>query len=287
MNSTERILITGGSGHLAQLTIEHLLSAGAKNLITTTRNPEKLQHLTKRGVEVRPADFNDAKALAEAFRGATRLLLISTMDIGSRAEQHKNAIEAAKKAGVKYIIYTSWPNTDTSPALVAPDHAATEALIRKSGLKYMFLRNNLYAENLLHTLPNAIEMGKLYGCAADGKVAYVLRDDCAKAAAGALINAEKFENQIVDVSGPTAYSYSELMTLLSEVTGQKVEYVDLKPAEFKALAMKSGLPETFADLFVSFDRAIKKGDAAKVSDGVQRLSGESARDIHEFLKANF
>src|SRR3989344_104739 len=287
MASNERILVTGASGHLGQLVLENLLKSGQKDLIGTTRSPDKLAHLTQKGVEIRAADFNNISSLVEAFRGATRLLLISTADIGQRIEQHKNAIDAAKKAGVKHIFYTSWPNTERSPALVAPDHAATENFIKESGLKYTFLRNNPYTQNLFYSLPNAIESGKLFGCAGDGKVSYVMREDCAAAAAGALINAEKYENTYFDITGPKAYSYPELLNVLNEVTGKKVTYIDISPEDFKAGAISSGLPELYAQLFVSFDLAAKQGDSGLVTDAVQKLSGKPAADIHAFLKANF
>lgn len=287
MASRERILVTGASGHLGQLVLEDLLKAGQRDLIGTTRDPDKLAHLAQKGVEIRAADFKNTSSLVEAFRGATRLLLISTADVGHRIDQHKNAIDAAKKAGVKHIIYTSWPNTENSPALVAPDHAATEKLIKESGLKYTFLRNNPYTENLFYTLPNAIESGKLFGCAGDGKISYVMRADCASAAAGALINAEKYENIHFDITGPKAYSYPELLKVLNEVTGKKVTYIDLSPEEFKAGSINSGLPELYAQLFASFDLAAKQGDSGRVTDAVQKLSGKAAIDIHAFLKANF
>ena len=287
MSQNERILVTGASGQLAQLTLSTLLKAGQKNLIATTRNPEKVNALGYDEVDVRSADFKTPSGLANAFEGATRLLLISTPDIGaSRVEQHKNAVTAARAAGVKHIIYTSCTNPETSPAIVAPDHAATENSIKESGLKYTFLRMNCYAQFLMYSLPAAIETGTLFGCAGTGKIAYVNREDCAKAAAGALINAGQFENTYLNVSGPEAYSHADIASLVSDIKHTKVVYQDLSPEDYKAALVKTGLPELYAELFASFDLSVKNGDTAAVTDAVQKLSGKPPARLPEFLKAN-
>ena len=117
-------LVSGASGHLGQLVINNLLETHkipAKQIIATTRNPEKLANLAAKGIQVRAADFDNTAKLVEAFKGATRLLLISTdaMDRpGRRLEQHTNAIAAAEKAGVSHVIYTSMPNPENSPLLM-------------------------------------------------------------------------------------------------------------------------------------------------------------------------
>jgi len=278
-----KILITGASGKLGQLVVETLIQKGEKNFIVTTRNPEKLMSLTKQGIEVRAADFTDSRTLKEAFRGADRLLLISTDAIGSRIEQHKNAIVAAKNAGVQHIIYTSWPDPEKSVAAVSAEHLATEKLIKESGMKYTILRNYAYAENLLMSLPNALEMGAYYGVAGDGKVAYVTRHDCAQAAVGALLSNENV-NSTLNISGAKAYSYSEVMNLVEEVTGKKVPYIDLTEKDFKSALVKSGLPEQFASLLVSFDLSYKNRDLEGISTAFEKLVGKKPTDLKEFLR---
>src|SRR5207302_4793621 len=130
---------------------------GQTNLNGTTRSPEKPADFTKKGVEMRTADFAQPEGLADAFKGATRLLVMSTTEVGRRAQQQKHAIDAAKKAGVRHIMSTSLVDTEQSIAAVAPDHVATESHLKQSGLHYTFLRNNTYSENLLFSLPKAIE----------------------------------------------------------------------------------------------------------------------------------
>lgn len=284
MKMTERILVTGASSHLGQLVVEELLNAGQRDLIAMPRTWKNVDLFSARGVDVRSADFYDPVGLVEEFRGVSRLLLISTLNFGERLAQNRNAIEAAKRAGVRHIVYASYPNLENAPAASTAEHRETEKLIKASGLKYTFLRNHIFAEKLQFTLPRALETGTLYGCAGDGRVAYVTRRDCAAAAAGALLYAEGVENAIFDLTGPKAYSHRELAELASEMTGKSVSYVDLPAERFKASLVDSGIPELFVPIFVGFDLATERGNLGKVTGSVQKLTGKPAQDIGEVLK---
>ena len=285
--SSDTLLVTGASGHLGRLVLESLLSrkGSSAKIIATTRDPQKLADFAQRGVEVRAADFAKPETLLEAFKGATRLLLISTDAIGSRTEQHRNAIEAAKKAGVRHVLYTSYPNPGEAPALVAPEHHQTEEIIKKSGLSYTFLRNNLYSENLLGSLAGAFKAGAMIGSTSGGKTAYVTRADCAAAAAGALASSDT-SNRALDITGPDALSAAEIAKIASDIIGRPLPYIDMPDSDFKAALVKSGLPEIWADVYVSFDATARKGLAAGVTDNVAKLSGRPAQDLRSFLKAN-
>jgi NAD(P)H dehydrogenase (quinone) len=279
------VLVTGASGKLGSLVIQDLLKSKKVKIIATTRSVAKLTSLHEAGVSVRAANFSEPQNLTAAFQGASSLLLISTDELGSRVAQHKNAIEAAVKAGVKHIVYTSWPSPETSLASVGAEHAATEELIKKSGLSYTILRNFNYADNLLHTIETAKSMGALYGSAGAGKVAYVTRQDCAHAAAAALIS-DSDKNQILNITGPEALSYEDVARLASEFTQQDIKYKDLPAEEFKAGLTKSGLPEVWAELFVSFDLAARAQEGSQTSSSVFDLTGKKPQALKEFLKAN-
>ncbi len=182
------LLVTGASGHLGRHVIELLLEARAGTIIATTRTPEKLADFSAQGVLVRQADFNDPASLSEAFAGVDRLLLISTDVLGEpglRLRLHRAAIKAAQEAGVSHVVYTSLvgPGPD-SPVLFAPDHYGTETALADSTLDWTVLRNNIYAEILLGSLGQAMQTGQLFSAAAQGKTAYVTREDCASRGRG-------------------------------------------------------------------------------------------------------
>ncbi len=117
------------------------------------RNPAKARALSQQGVVVRRADYSDEAALTAALQGVDKLLLISSSEVGQRAVQHRNVINAAKAAGVKFIAYTSLLHADTSPLGLAAEHIETEQMLADSGIAYALLRNGWYTENYLASAP--------------------------------------------------------------------------------------------------------------------------------------
>jgi NAD(P)H dehydrogenase (quinone) len=286
--SEQTLLITGGSGHLGRRVLELLLAAKVGKLVTTTRTPEKLADLAARGVDVRQADFDNPATLPAAFAGVDRLLLISTDSFnypGQRVDQHNASIAAAVAAGVKHLLYTSFVRTQPgNPAAVAPDHYATEQALIASPLDYTLLRNNLYSDNLLMSLPQAIAMGQLFSAGNGGKTAYVTREDCARAAAAALA-ATTTGRQTLNITGPQALSDAEIAQLASEISGRPVQFVPLSVADKRAGMIGAGLPPAVADLLLSFEVATAQGFVADVSTAVTDLTGVAPQSVRDFLLA--
>jgi NAD(P)H dehydrogenase (quinone) len=288
-NHKPTLLVTGVSGHLGRRVVELLLEQGAGPLVVTTRSPDKVADLAARGVTVRRADFEDPASLTDAFRGVDRALLISTDALdrpGRRLAQHRNAVAAARQAGVSHLVYTSLPEPGPdSPIVVAADHRGTEEAIVASGLSHTILRNHFYADLLLFSLPRAVQTGELVAAAGDGASAYVTRDDCARAAAAAL--ASTFAGtRVLDVSGPAAITHAELATITSNVTGRPVRYVPIPADALRAGMIAAGLPEGVADLYVSFDVGTARGFLAGASTAVADLTGTPPTPLASFLAAN-
>ena len=160
------IVITGATGQLGRLVIQSLLNKlPASQIVAAVRNPARAADLAALGVQVRKADYTDPALLEAAFQGAEKVLLISSSEIGQRAAQHRNVIDAAKKAGVSLVAYTSILHADRSPLGLAAEHAATEAYLRESGLPHVLLRNGWYTENYLASVPPALQHGAFIGSA--------------------------------------------------------------------------------------------------------------------------
>lgn len=288
-NQGTTLLVTGASGNLGRRVVELLLEAGTApgNIIATTRTPDSLADFANRGVIVRRADFDDPGSLAEAFAGADRLLLISTSIFGEqRVRQHLAAVNAAEDAGVKHVVYTSLMNPGPdSPVVLAPDHHATETALSDSGLSWTVLRENLYAETLIQTLSQAVQMGQLFSAAGDGKAAYITREDCARASAAALVSS--FEGRrTLDITGPEALSQADLAALASNLTGKPVTYVPLETKVMIDNMVAVGLPPFIAELLVSFNTAIAQGKFATVSSAVADLTGKAPISVADFLAAH-
>lgn len=280
------LLVTGASGKLGKRVIELLLAAGER-VVAGTRDPGKLADLAAQGVPVRRVDFDD-EALPAAFAGIDRVLIISTDALdrpGRRGDQHVRAIAAAKEAGVKHIVYTSLHNPVDSAVTLAPDHVRSERALADSGVGYTVLRNALYAENLLGSLPGAVASGKLITAQGTGGASYVTREDCARAAAAAL--ASDFDGKrTLDITGPAAITGDELARLAADVTGRPVVHSAIPAGHLREGLLGHGLPAPIADLLVSFDVAIANGEYQRVSPAVAELTGRAPAPLADFLGAN-
>jgi NAD(P)H dehydrogenase (quinone) len=284
-------LVTGASGHLGQAVINHLLTTyeiPANKVIATTRDVAKLAELAAKGVNVRDADFDDEAQLTKAFAGATRLLLISTSNLepGVRLGQHIRAVNAAEKAGVSHVVYTSLPRAETSAVLFAPDHAGTEKALAASKLTgWTVLRNNWYFENLFHSMPQALKSGTQYSAAGQGKVAHIARDDLARAAASAL-SSDKGGKTVNTLSGAKEYTTDEIAKLVSAATGKPLAVVQVPVEGLVQGMLGAGLPEVVARTFASFDVAIAKGDLSGNAGDYKALTGAEPQSFEAWLKAN-
>lgn len=288
---SDKLLITGVNGQLGRLVIKHLLEdqkVPASDIIAVTRKPEAVADLAAKGIDVRKGDFDDAASLDAAFKGADRILIISTDAVGvpgKRAEQHKTAVAAAAKSGAKRILYTSMPGPETSEVLFAPDHTATEKAITESGVPYTILRASWYQEGLLGSLPNVVKSGKWVTATKGGKLPHLSREDIAAGAAGALANPPA-ESGVHTLTGDTSRSYAEIAALVTKVTGKPIEIVNVEDDAYAEGLRSAGLPAPIADLVTSIERNIRKGNFDIVTDEAERFAGRKPQTLEAFLDKN-
>ncbi len=285
------LTITGASGNLGRSVAETLLATDGiapADVVLLTRAPDKLADLAARGAEVRRADFSDPSTLEAAFAGATRVLIVSTDEIGpARVAQQQAAIDAAKAAGAQLIAYTSIPNPnpETNPAGVAADHHATEQALVASGVPYTFLRNALYSEFRIPEAQGAVAQGVFAYNTGDGASAYVSRADCARAAAAVLAGGDEHANAIYDITGPETLTGTELAAIYATVSGTPVSGMSVDDAAFIAGATDHGLPQPVAELLASFGRAIREGQLDQCSGDVAALTGSEPISLATVLEA--
>lgn len=284
-HSHASILVTGASGQLGRATVAELLRRGADRVIAGTRTPDKLQDLTAQGVEVRLVDFDRPDTLRAAFAGVERLAIISADNIeepGRRLAQHRAAVAAAAEGGVRHVVYTSAPFPYPTPgSSLINDHFWTEAALFAAPFEWTILRNSLYAELVLMNAGPAAQSGQLFSAAGGRGRAYVTRADCARALAGALLEAQGRE--VLDVTGPEAVTQDEVAALLGELTGKPVAHVEVPPAGLREGLAHAGLPPALAQALVDFDVSAAQGYHALVTPTVERLSGDKPATLRAFL----
>ncbi len=283
-----KILVTGASGNLGQAIIRHLLEtyhAPASDIVAASRDASKLSALGAKGVELRNADFDDAASLDAVFAGIDTALIISTDALavpGQRLTQHKSAVAAAAKAGVKHLAYTSMPNPDKSLVTFAPDHLGTEQAIKASGLPYTIIRNAWYNENYLHGMSHNLKAGQWFTAMADGKVSNISRDDCARAAAAVLAKG-KAENKTYTLTGPQSLNADEIAALVSAVAGKPLRVVKVSPADLQKGIEGAGLPGFVAEMLASADANIAAGNFDIVTSDYETLTGEKPQTSEAFF----
>ncbi|APA69199.1 SDR family oxidoreductase [Janthinobacterium sp. 1_2014MBL_MicDiv] len=278
------IVITGATGKLGQHVIASLLkSIPAGNIIAAVRNPAKAASLAAQGVQVRQADYNDGASLDAAFQGATKILLISSSEVGQRAQQHQNVIEAARRAGVALLAYTSVLRADTSPLGLAAEHVVTEAAIRASGLPYSFLRNGWYLENHTEHLAPVLEHGVVLGAAQQGRFSSAARADYA-AAAAAVLTAQQ-PQAIYELAGDHGFTLTDYAAEVARQSGKGIVYKDMPQADFKAALVGVGVPEGFADLLADSDAGAAQGGLEENGKQLSTLIGRPTTTLAEAVKA--
>jgi NAD(P)H dehydrogenase (quinone) len=273
----------------------------ASELILVTRKPQTLAHLAARGAQVRYGDFDDEESLEAAFAGGSRMLLISTLDVGERRRrQHTAAIQAAGAVGVQHIAYTSSVGIHPrSPAFVIADHLYTEELLKRSGTAFTILRDSQYAEVIVNMIaPIAIATGRWTSSAGEGCMAFVSKKDCV-AVAAAVLTTPGHEGATYEVTGPELLSFRDAARLAAEISGRPIEYVVVSHEEKQAEFDAAGIPRRYvegvlhersgpwaSEEMMSYERALGAGYFAICSHHVKLITGRPALSLRDVYLAN-
>ena len=276
-----KIAVTGATGQLGGFVVAELKKrVSADNIVALVRTPEKAAEL---GVEARAFDYTKPENLVDALSGIDRLVLISGNEIGQRAIQHTNVINAAKEAGVKWIVYTSLLRADSSTLNLAGEHLETEAKLKESGIEYTILRNGWYTENYTASIEGALAGGAFIGSAGDGKISSAARADYAEAAAVVITN-ESHKGKVYELAGDESYTLTDLAKEISSQSGKDIPYSNLPEAEYAKILEGFGLPEAFAGAIASWDVSASKDDLFDDTHQLSKLIGRPTTSLTESVK---
>lgn len=279
------IIVTAASGQLGRLVIAELLKrVPAEQIVAAVRDPGRVADLADQGVLVRHADYNDPASLEQAFEGATKVLLISSNDLGNRVPQHRNVIDAAVRARVSLLAYTSVLHADTSALGLAPEHRETEDAVRAAGVPYTLLRNGWYVENYTGALGGAVTHGALAGSAGEGRIAAAARADYAEAAAVVLTTVGPVE-QVYELAGDSGFTLPELAAEVSRQTGKNIPYHNLPQQDYLGLLLQIGLPAPLAELVADADAQAANGALFNDSKVLSKLIGRPTISLADAVKA--
>jgi len=294
-----KIVISGASGQLGRMITEQLaLRTAPERLILVSRSPDKLADWAAKGAQTRAGDYRDAASLDAAYAGAEVLMLISGLDIRHRVEQHRNAIAAAKRAGVKHIVYTSV--SGVHPMNRTPscgDHIVTERDLRESGLGHTMLRNQAYAEFMTSMAEVALRTGQWFHVGENGLFSPVSREDIALSAACILLEPERHNGVAYEITGPELLSFQDLASRFAQLYDRPIEYVPLSADEMYAKFDAWGAPrvgdprasdppvcfgsEELVENYVAWDELFH----AVMSHHVELITGKPATPLAEIMAA--
>jgi len=276
-----KIAVTGATGKLGQLVVENLKTKTAvENIIALVRTPSKAKNL---GVEVREFDYSQTASQVNSLKGIDTLLLISSNEIGQRAVQHRNVINSAKEASVKWIVYTSLLHADTSTLSLAGEHLETEKALKESGIPYTILRNGWYTENYTGSIPGAMAGGAFLGSAGDGKICSASRADFAEAAA-VILTGKGHQGNVYELAGDEAYTLTDLAKELSHQTGKNIPYQNLPELEYANILKSFGVPEGYAYAIAGWDISVSKGDLFDDSKTLSKLIGRPTTPLSKTIE---
>jgi NAD(P)H dehydrogenase (quinone) len=268
------LLVTGATGKLGHHVLTQL-RAQAPHLpvCALVRDVARAKTLAQIGVELRVGDYNAPAQLQQAMAGVSRLLLISSSDMGHRQAQHKAAIEAAKAAGVQHLVYTSLLHADSSALTVlAADHTQTETAIRNAQIPHTFLRNGWYLENYTENLAPALQHGAILGCAGAARICAAARADYA-AAAVAVLTQDGHVGKTYELAGDASFTMDELAQTVSRASGRPVAYQNLTEAEYEKTLQSFGLPSAVAHMLADSDTGAARGGLYDAGRALSKLIG--------------
>jgi NAD(P)H dehydrogenase (quinone) len=284
------IFVSGANGQFANAVIRNILAAGrGTSLVVGTRNVDSpyARELAQQGVSVRAADFRQPDLMRRALEGVAKALFIPTYDPNEvRLQQNLNAIEAARAAGVRHVVYASFLRAES--ALVEHSrlvHFPTEQAIRKSGLGFTILRHALYADIVVGDLRDTLASGLFRRPGGTSRSAYISRDDLGISAAQVLLREEPSGHVYTETMEQT-YSGVEVASIMAEVFGRPVRFQAVPAEDWPRYMTENwGVPAELSKSTVGTMQAVEAGEFDVVSTDYQAITGKPARSMRQFLEA--
>ena len=274
------ILVTGATGNVGSQVVQQLVASGIMPRVAV-RSMNKAESLKKAGAEPVEMDLERPETVQSALTGVDKVFLVSPF-VPNMVELTAILIEAAKKANVQQIVKLS--------ALAQPRialskwHSEMENAITSSNIPFTFLRPNGFMQNFVNAMAETIKSDNaFYLNAGDGKVSFVDTRDIASVAVAALITSGH-EGQSYTITGAEALSHAESASILSQVLGRTINYIDVPEDVVRQGMQGAGMPEPTVNALLELYASYKAGQAATVSPVVEQVTGKQPISFEQFAK---
>ncbi len=276
------ICVTGAGGTVGGEVIKQLESAEAPFRAAYFSN-EKADAARARGVDAVIIDYDRPESLRAAFQGCDRLFLLGPNAL-NQSELERNAVDAAKAAGVRHIVKQSVLGAVEESFSLAKVHRPVEKAIESSGLTWTFLRPNSFMQNVATFMGETIRTeGAFYSASGGAKVSHVDVRDIAAVAVKALTE-PNHEGKAYTLSGPEALTYDELASELSKVLGRSISHISLSPSDLKNGMLAEGMPEELADRMLDLERYFREDQASRITDDINQVTGRDPRRFAQYAR---
>ncbi|HZG91416.1 MAG TPA: NmrA family NAD(P)-binding protein [Pseudonocardia sp.] len=272
------VLVTGATGNVGRPVTVALVAAG-RQVRAAHRHPTDAAAVP--GAEPVAFDFTAPRTWPAAFAGVETLLLVRPPEISAVRRDLLPALDAARTAGVRHVVFLSLAGADRIPVL---PHATVEKWLRGSGLQWTFVRPSFFMQNLSTTHAGDIRAGTLNVPAGNGRTAFVDAHDVAAVAAAALLDPARHRGRAWTPTGPQALTYTEVADVLTDVLGRRVRYT--RPgirAYWRHARRELALPPGFAAVTAAIYTSARLGLAAGLTDDVRTVTGRAPGDLRAFV----
>lgn len=279
------IVVTGANGQLGKGIVNSLIKRiPPAQVVASVRDVEKATDLGSLGVKVRAGDFSQPQTLAASFQSADQVLIVSVDKLGNDARQmHRNAIEAARDAGAKRILYTSHMGAKPQSAFAAAaDHAVAEAVLAEMGIPFTALRHGFYAESAMHLIGKGFETGEIR-VPEDGPVSWTARADLADADAAILAGNGSITGTAPPLTASEAVTMADIAAMASELTDRTIKRVVVSDEEWIGSKVAVGVPRGMAELLLGAWIAARNGDFAATDPTLEKLIGRPPQTMRDVL----
>ncbi|KAK4958299.1 hypothetical protein LTR10_004725 [Elasticomyces elasticus] len=274
------IAVTGATGGVGGFVARNLVSRQLP-LRLLVRTPSRAPELPN--CEVHELSYSDHVATSAALKGVHTLFMVSASESSQRLDQHRCFVDAAVKAGVQHVVYTSYMCAAPDAIFtLARDHYTTEEYIKASGMRWTFLRNSMYID-FMDSIVGTDDV--IRGPSGSGRVSIVAREDIARLAAAVLAKPNQHAGITYNVTGREALSMSDIAATISASRGRDVRFHDETIEEAYASRQSYGVPDWQIDAWVSTYTAIRSNVMAPVSNAIESVTGSAPMTLAEYLTA--